>query len=166
MFDKKTIFGLALQQLQAMALHWNEEGRKRWELAVANWKLNAEWAVANNRPLPDKPDGPVALMTVTVPGGSIEQSQIVMALSGGTVSDLVCELPVVVVPVLPPGVTAVGHDWGSVFSALDNDTMPNETKVPWTRANGERITLLKHYIPWKEAGALFAKVNFYEVVKE
>lgn len=166
MFDKGTIFTLALQQLRAMALHWNEEGRKRWELAVANWKLNAAWARDNGKPLPAKPEGPVGLMTVAVPAGSVEQSQIVTALTDTPVSDLPCELLAVATPApLPQGVTAVGYDYGSVFSALPEDTMPNGAKVPWKRASGEAIVLLKHFIPWQEAGALFAKVNFYEVVK-
>lgn len=165
MFDEATIFKLALQQLQAMALHWNEEGRKRWELAVANWKLNAEWARDNARPEPEKPPAPIALMTATVPEGSIEQGEIVMGLSKDKfVSDLPCELTPIAVPNKPPGVTAVGYEYGNVFSALETDTMPNGSIVRHVRKSGAPVTLRKVYHPRGTMGALFSDHNFYEVV--
>jgi hypothetical protein len=163
MYDKETIFKSALRQLQAMALHWNEEGRKRWEGAVANWKTNAEWARANDKPQPDKPPGPPALMTVTVPEGSIEQSQIVMGLSDKPVSNLPCELDPAVVADKTPGVVAVGWDYGTVFAAT-GDTTPDGAVIQHTRANGTVVTLRHVWKKKGETGALFGDINMYEVV--
>lgn len=159
------VFNRAAETLVAWAINQNEEARKRREAAVANWLLNAAVNEANKQPLPPQPPAAAKLIKVTVPTGTADQDTLLVEFGPNLVSDLVAELPEPIVTVHPPGVTAIGWDYGDVFAALDNDTQPNGALVPWKRANGDPITLLKHYIPFGQAGALFAKINFYEVVK-
>ena len=161
------VFNRAAETLVAWAIKENDAARKRREGAVADWLLNAEVEVRGfGRPEPPQPPPPAKLIKITVPEGTSDQSRLLVEFGPELVADAgPVVLPAIPVPNYPPNVIALGHDYGSIVTALDNDTMPNKSKVSYTRKNGEEVILIKHFIPWHEAGALFAKVNFYEVVQ-